>query len=260
MSKTPRFRRVLRWCALGLVLLLLATAGGMWWAHRHLTRLIVASFNRTYPGLELSAKGVALTGTGELEVKAVRVRVRQDGSEVLKVPAAKVRFSWSGLRAHFIREIVVEQPTIKVTDALLAALPAGGSGSSDGVPWRIGHLAIMGGSARIDVAALPEARFAFNLELTEGSGANRLEVTKLSVRTRPDGTEVLALPALKVRASLAEWRQQKIPEVVVEAPRVVVTDRLLASLSAKAGGESVLPAWTVEWERRGQTNSRTADQ
>ncbi len=246
MSKTPRFRRVLRWCALGLVLLLLAAAGGTWWVHRHLTRLIVASFNRTYPGLELSAKGVALTGTDELEVKAVRVRVRRDGSEVLKVPAAKVRFSWSGMRAHFIREIVVEQPSIKVTDALLAALPAGGNGSSDGLPWRIGHLAIKGGIGRIEVAALPEARFSFQVELTEGGGANVLEITKLSVRTRPDGTEVLALPALKVRASLPELRQQKIPEVVVEAPRVVVTDRLLASLSAKTGGESVLPAWTVE--------------
>ena len=109
MSKTPRFPRALRWCLYGLVFLLLAGAGGMWWAHRHLAKLIVGSFNRTSPGLEMTAKAAVLSGFDELALKSVRVRVRRDGSEVLRVPAATMRFSWRGLRAHFIREIVIEQ-------------------------------------------------------------------------------------------------------------------------------------------------------
>ena len=245
MSKTPRFRRVLRCCALGMLLLLLAAAGATWWAHRHLARLIVASFNRTYPGLEMSAKAAVLTGLGELEMKSVRVRVRRDGAEVLKVPAAKMRFSWRGLRGHFIREIVIENPRCKVTDALLAALPAGGSGGGEEVPWRIGHLAITGGSGRVAMAALPEARFGFAVELSEGAGANQMKLTGLSVRTRPDGAEVLALPAVIVEASLAELRRQMIRGVEIAAPRLIVTDRLLAALPAPGGGEAAAPAWTV---------------
>ena len=187
--------------------------------------LIVASFNRTYPALELSIRGVALSGISELDVKNVRVRVRRDGSEVLRVPAAKIRFSWREMRAHFIREVVIENPRFHATDALLAALPESAGGSSDAVPWRIGHLAVTGGSGRVDLAAWPEVRFGFRTELTEGAGANETEVTGLSVRTRDDGAEVLALAALKVRASVEDLRGQRIREVWVDAPRIVLTDR-----------------------------------
>ena len=156
---------MVRWCAWGLVFLLVAGAGGMWWAHRHLAKLIVGSFNRTSPGLEMTAKAAVLSGFDELALKSVRVRVRRDGSEVLRVPAATMRFSWRGLRAHFIREIVIEQPRFRVTDALLAALPAGGSGGGETVPWRIGHLAVQGGVGRVDLAAQPRVDFDFAVEL-----------------------------------------------------------------------------------------------
>lgn len=243
-----RTRRWLRRGVLALVLGALLAGGALWWAHRHLTRLIVASFNRTYPGLEMTAKAAVLSGLGELELKAVRVRVRSDGSEVLKVPSAKMRFSWRGLRAHFIREVVIEQPGVKVSDALLAALPAGGSGSGskDAVPWRIGHLVVNGGTGRVEVAALPPLRLGFAVELHEGEGANVFTIHALSMRTRPDGAEVLALPAVQVRASLAELRQQRIREVVVESPRVVVTDTLLAALPPKKADDPTRPAWTVD--------------
>ena len=192
----------------------------MWWAHQHLAKLIVGSFNRTYPGLEMTAKTAVLNGFDELALKSVRVRVRRDGSEVLQVSAAQIRFSWSELRAHFIREIVIEQPSFKVTDALLSALPAGGSASASGdaVPWRIGHLAVKGGKGRVDLATLPGARFGFDGELTDGPGTNQFAVTGLSVRTRPDGAEVLALPSVRVRASLDDLLQQRIREVVVDGP------------------------------------------
>ena len=237
---------MLRWCAVGVLILLLAAAGATWWAHRHLARLIVGSFNRTYPGLEMSAKGVALTGTDELNLKTVRVLVRSDGSEVLKVPAAKIRFSWREMRAHFIREIVVENPRFKVTDALLAALPSGGSGGSDEVPWKIGHLGITGGSGRVDLRGFPTAGFGFRVEFSEAVGANEIEVARLSVRSRADGAEVVALASVKVQASVEDLRRQRIREVIVDAPRVAVTDGLLALLPAKGGGDSATPAWTVE--------------
>ena len=245
MSKTRRFPRVRRWCAQGILLLLLAAGGGTWWAHRHLARLIVASFNHTYPGLEMSAKAAVLTGFGELNLKSVRVRVRRAGAEVLNVPATKVRFSWGGLRGHFIREIVIENPRGKVTDALLAALPTGEGAATEAVPWRVGHLAVKGGSLRIEVATLPSARCGFVAEFSEGAGANQMKVTGLSVRLREDGTEVLALPVVQMEASLADLRRQTIREMEIAAPRISITDRLLATLPAQAAGETAAPAWTV---------------
>ncbi|MCE9611918.1 MAG: hypothetical protein K8R23_17105 [Chthoniobacter sp.] len=243
-----RTRRWLRRGLLALVLGALLAGGALWWAHRHLARLIVASFNRTYPGLELTAKAAVLSGLGELELKSVRVRVRSDGSDVMKVPSAKLRFSWGGLRAHFIREVVIEQPGVKVSDALLAALPAGGTGggSADAVPWRIGHLAVKGGTGRFDVAALPSLRLGFEVELNEREGANVFTVHALSGRTRPDGVEVLALPAVQVRASLADLRQQRIRDVTMESPRVVMTDALLAALPPTKPDDPARPAWTVD--------------
>ena len=239
MTNPARFRRILRRCVLGGLLLLLAAGGATWWAHRHLARLMVASFNRTYPALELSAKGVALAGVSELDLKTVRVRVRRDGSEVLSVPAAKIRFSWREMRSHFIREVVIENPRFKITDALLAALPESAGGSSDEVPWRIGHLAVKGGNGRVDLAALPEVRFGFRAELSEGAGANEMAVTGLSVRTRGDGAEVLALASVKVRASVADLRQQRIREVFVDAPLEVCEQRDVKGLYAKARANQI---------------------
>ena len=247
MQKPRRFTRILRWCAVGALLVLLAGAGATWWAHRHLARLIVASFQRTFPGLEMSAKKVVLSGTGDLELRSVQVRARSDGSEVLKIPAAKIRFSWREMRAHFIREVVIENPRVRLGDALLAALPAGGGGGGGGeaVPWRIGHLAIKGGGGRVDLAAFPSAAFGFDVEFSEGAGTNEVQLARLTVRSRADGAEMLALPVVKVRASVADLRGQRIREVLVDAPRVAVTDGLLALLPAKSGADSAAPAWTV---------------
>jgi hypothetical protein len=242
---------VLRRCAIGLAVVLLLVGLGTWWAHQHLTRLIVGSFNRTYPELEMTAKAAALTGSGELNMKNVRIRARRDGSEVLAVPSAKVRFSWSGIRTHYIEEIAVENPRITVTDTLLTSLPAQTEEPDDGAPWHIGRIAIKGGKARVAVAKLPEMRFGFQLELTEGTGTNEIALNNISLRTQPDGVEVLRLPEFKVRASVADLREQRIREVVLTAPRIAITDQLLASFP-KAAPANPTPAsatakpWTVD--------------
>ena len=238
MSKPSRIRRVVRWCAWGLVFLLVAGAGGMWWAHRHLAKLIVGSFNRTYPGLEMTAKAAVLSGFDELALKSVRVRVRRDGSEVLRVPAATMRFSWRGLRAHFIREIVIEQPRFRVTDALLAALPAGGSGGGETVPWRIGHLAVQGGVGRVDLAAQPRVDFDFAAELgaraVDGTTPVSLALAALRVRLRGDEAVALEIPGVQVQATLEGLRARKVRGITIAEPKLAVTDALLAAFPAAA--------------------------
>ena len=238
MSKPSRIRRVVRWCAWGLVFLLVAGAGGMWWAHRHLAKLIVGSFNRTYPGLEMTAKAAVLSGFDELALKSVRVRVRRDGSEVLRVPAATMRFSWRGLRAHFIREIVIEQPRFRVTDALLAALPAGGSGGGETVPWRIGHLAVQGGVGRVDLVAQPRVDFDFAVELgaraVDGTTPVSLALAALRVRLRGDEAVALEIPGVQVQATLEGLRARKVRGITIAEPKLAVTDALLAAFPAAA--------------------------
>ena len=238
MSKPSRIRRVVRWCAWGLVFLLVAGAGGMWWAHRHLAKLIVGSFNRTSPGLEMTAKAAVLSGFDELALKSVRVRVRRDGSEVLRVPAATMRFSWRGLRAHFIREIVIEQPRFRVTDALLAALPAGGSGGGETVPWRIGHLAVQGGVGRVDLVAQPRVDFDFAVELgaraVDGTTPVSLALAALRVRLRGDEAVALEIPGVQVQATLEGLRARKVRGITIAEPKLAVTDALLAAFPAAA--------------------------
>jgi hypothetical protein len=253
-SKPSRLRRALRRCAAGLAVVLLLVGLGTWWAHQHLTRLIVGSFHRTYPDLEMTAKAAALTGTGELNMKNVRIRARADGSDVLSVPSAKVRFSWSGIRTHYIQEITVEKPRITVSDKLLAAIPASKDSPGGDAPWRIGRIAINGGAARVNLASFPDTRFGFHLELTEGGDINELSLTGLSMRTRADKAEVFALPGFRVRASMDDLRQQKLREVVLLAPRLTITDQLLASFPSKASTPAnpapastpAEPQWTVD--------------
>src|SRR5205814_8304505 len=106
MSTNRWFRRALRLCIIGTIVAGLLVAGGTWWADQHLARLVVDAVNRAYPQLRLSAKTVALTTTGELELKAVRLRLRGDGSDAIIIPSAHLRYSWRELRRNFIREIV----------------------------------------------------------------------------------------------------------------------------------------------------------
>ncbi len=97
-------------------------AGGGWWAHRHLTQLTVEAVNRAFPNLQLSAKTVAISGAGVLDLKSIQLRVRHDNSTVVSIPAAQVRFSWQELRQHYVREVVIERPSVRVTEALLTAV------------------------------------------------------------------------------------------------------------------------------------------
>jgi hypothetical protein len=247
MTETRRRPRILRWLGIVALTFVVIAAAGTWWAHRHLTRLIIASFDRTYPGLALSAKTVALSWSGELNLKSVRITVRRDGSEVLNVPSAKVGFSWRGLRGHFIREIQIEKPRVKITDDLLTALPPGSPRKSDDAPWRIGRLLVRDGAVRLDLAALPSARFQFSVDLEEKSRAtNRIALSAVSVRTRPADAVALEIPLVEVRASAEDLAARKIRDVLVNAPRVVVTDQLLKSLPAGTGETQSGPAWSVD--------------
>src|SRR5258708_341815 len=80
MKPPRRLRRALRVCFFGLLALFVLLAGGVWWAHRHLPRLTVEAVNRAFPELQLSAKTVAFSTTGVLDLKAIRWTDRHDGS------------------------------------------------------------------------------------------------------------------------------------------------------------------------------------
>ncbi|MEP6672668.1 MAG: hypothetical protein ABJF10_26120, partial [Chthoniobacter sp.] len=58
---TRRFPRVLRLGGLVFLAGLLLLGGAAWWAHSHLTKLLVASFNRACPELMLSARTAAFS-------------------------------------------------------------------------------------------------------------------------------------------------------------------------------------------------------
>ena len=247
MSTNRWFRRTLRLCIIGSIVAALLAAGGTWWAHQHLTRLVVEAINRTYPQLRLSAQTVAFTPTGDIELKAVRLRVRSDGSEVLFIPSAHVRSSWRELRENFIREIFVDHPKIMVNDTLLAGL-AEGTNAAAGPPWRVGRLAVVGGRASLDLAAAPLVRLGFDLHLTESGVAseNIIALNSIRVRAREDADDALTISALRVRASAEDLRQQRIREILIDQPQLQLTDRVLALLPKSSSEPAAELPWRIE--------------
>lgn len=250
MKPHRRLRRVLRFCFFGFLALLLIAGFGLWWAHRNLTRLAVEAVNRSFPGLQLSAKTVAVSSAGVLDLKAIRLRVRDGDAQAVSIPRAQVRFSWQELRQNYIREVVIDEPEVKVNDALLAAAGSATSPSGSGessAPWRIGKLTIKGGSAHVDLKGQPSARFGFDVQMAEDAPAtNHIQITSLHVRESEGGPEVLSLPALKVSASPEDLQRGKLREVVVEAPQIHLTDPLLAMLPKSSAEESSTPAWSCD--------------
>jgi len=224
--------------------LLVLIGGGAWWAHRHLTRILVESVNRTYPGLDLHAKTAAFSGPGELKLEAVRLRVAKDQSPALSVAFAKVHFSWKELRQRFIREIVVESPRVVVTDALLRALPPSKGGAGD-APWRVGRLSISSGSALVDLASFPKLEFNFGVEAGENS-ERQVRLSAVRARLRGRTTDAVSISGLQVKFSPEELRQGKIRDLILDSPHIAIDDALLALLPKSSPQTSAAPVWTVE--------------
>lgn len=244
MTTPRRFRRVLRFFLALLVVLLLLTGGGAWWAHRHLTRILVESVNRTCPGLDLHAKTAAFLGPGELKLEAVELRLAQDQSPALSMGSAKVHFSWRELQQRFIREIVIENPRVAVTDALLKALPGGGA-SGNNAPWRIGRLSVSGGSALVDLATLPRMEFGFAVDAGENV-ESRVRLNAVRARLRNGTADAVSVAALLVRFSPDELREGKIRGLILDSPHIAIDDALLALLPKSSAESSGAPSWSIE--------------
>jgi hypothetical protein len=254
MTKHPRFWRAFRLGGLVILVLLLLLGGVGWWAESHLAGLIVGSVNRAYPGLTLSANAAVFSPPNELRLEAVRLCLRSDHSEVLRLPAARVRFSWWELRRHFIREIVIEHPSIRITDQLLAALPARSTNelhSSRDIPWRVGSLSISGGSCNLDVAPAPLVQFQFAADISDGASRadathHQVRLTAVRARLRGEIADAVSIPALTVTFSPDELRRGIVRELVVKSPSVVLNDPLLAIIPKQTATGATATAWRIE--------------
>jgi hypothetical protein len=250
MKNPRRLRRALRWCFAGCLVFLAFAAGGVWFGHRHLTRITVEAVNRAYPGLQLSAKTVAFTQAGELDLRAVQLRIRGKEEDAIFVPSMQVRFAWPELRQQFVREIVIDQPRVQVTDALLAALAGEakvGSEASASQPWQVGKVTISGGEVNVDLAGLPTLHGTVSLRLEDGALAgNQLEITSVRVRVPGEEADALTLRSLKVSGSLDDLRRGKVRELTIVEPHLRITDRLLAALPKTSSDNAAAPAWSCE--------------
>ncbi len=250
MRNPRRLRRALRLCLVVVLVFLALAGGGMWWAHRHLTRLTVQAVNGAYPGLQLSAKTVAFTKAGDLDLRAVRLKVRDGGGEALYVPMMRVHFSWRELRERYVREIFIDQPRVHVTEALLAAVmdkaqaatPAGG-----GADWRVGKLTINDGEISAEIAGLPSARARLSVRMDDSAPmGNEAVITSLRMRAPGDEVDALTLRSVTIGGSLDELRQGRVRELAIIEPHLRLTDRLLASLPKSSAEKRATPTWNCE--------------
>ena len=250
MKNPRRLRRALRLCLAGCLVFFMLAVGGVWFGHRHLTRITVEAVNRAYPGLQLSAKTVALTKAGELDLRAVHLRIRGKNEDVLFVPSMQVRFLWSELRQQSIREVVIDQPRVHVTDALLAALAGetkAGLEASASQPWEVGKVTVTGGEVSVDVAGLPALHGKVSVRLEDGALAdNQLEITEVRVRAPGEEVDALTLRSLKLSGLLDDLRRGKVRELTIVEPHLRLTDRFLASLPKTSSDNATAPAWSCE--------------
>jgi hypothetical protein len=172
-------------------------------------------------------------GAIELALAALRVRLRGDDADTLTIPTARVAGTLAGLGRGELRELVIVQPRVNVTDRALAWRPppmgerasARAHDERDAAredarppsafpPWKIGRLAITGGHGRVDLAGAPLAEFGFGTRWQEAAAESAelqsVEVLDLSLRTRQAGVEpFLRVPAIRAEFRFADLLQQR---------------------------------------------------
>src|SRR5262245_53525022 len=110
LKRLLRLVAVLAFIALGVAL----------YAYLNLRDVVVWYANRGNPQLELDVRHASLRWNG-IELGDVILKLRATNGEVVRIPSARIRFSWSDLGQHRIGTIILNKPHIRITDALVNA-------------------------------------------------------------------------------------------------------------------------------------------
>ena len=254
------FRRWLRRLILALLIATLILAGLWWWYAPTLGKIALALTNRAWPDFAVEAASVRRTSLDHLEIKNLRVRLRADESEVVTLAQVDVSATWRDLRAHRIRELRLDAPEVRVTDAVLAVLSAAGESGTTSAPWTIEHLRLEHGQLGLKIAAAPPLVVSLDAQLsgvrTGGVGEDaeqKIQFRDFRLQTRgEDGTDFVRVPLVEAtftwRGLLAEKRLASLRIQEPECRYDAAVARTFPRPSPAAATGSLAPSPSSPWK------------
>lgn len=236
---------------MGLVLVAL-----WWWWEPTLGKVGLAAVTRALPDFRVEARSVERRGLEHLEIRGLRVRLRADGSEVIALERVDVFASWRELAARRIRELRLDAPEVRVTDALLAMIEGMGGGDGATTPWTIDALKIESGRVGVKIAGVPPLSVSLEAQLsgvrTGGVGDDaeqRVVLSNLRLETREEpGTEWVRVP--RVEATFT-WRElldsRRLAKLRIENPEVRYDRAVERTLASPDSAPVAEPAAGAPW-------------
>ncbi|MEP6670862.1 MAG: hypothetical protein ABJF10_17015, partial [Chthoniobacter sp.] len=184
----------------------------------------------------------------QLRLTSLRARLRDEGADAIGIAALTIKFSPEQLGQMKIDELVVDSPHFVVTDRLMALIPQSSTGGP-GPAWSIGSVSIEKGKGRVELAAWPRMQFGFSAQFADpqrkGNAPLALNLDHVSAHLRQDGSESLSVASARIVATVEGLRAQKIREIAIEDPHVIVTDSVLAAFTPSATPPAATAAPTI---------------
>ena len=254
-------RRLLRWgfrwtrrlFVLGLIFA--AVLAGLWWWYQPtLGKIALAAANGAFPDFAVEAASVERTAWDHLEIKRLRVRWREDSSEIVTLARVDVFATWQELRAHRIRELRIEAPKVQVTDALLAMLGAAGESGTSAAPWTIERLRIEHGQLGVKIADAPPITVSLDAQLsgvrTGGVGDDaeqKIQLRNLRLQAREaGGADFVRVPLVEAGFT---WRglleDKRIASLRVQDPECRYDAAVQRAVPAAAAPAAPSSPWKV---------------
>ena len=248
----PKRRRWLRGMAWNLLLAGLALIVLAMLAIFFITPLGVWAANRLLPAWNVAADRITLDAKGGITVSGLKVRLREDGSNVLAVRRARVTFSWRELFRRHLTAVDLSGLRITPNDASIAEVQKIlASGDPDDPGWRIDRIAVREGAVKAALAGRPSAEGRFDVEIP-GVPATAADTKPGFVRLRgwalrsPEGRAILTVPDATLAFTAAEISAGHLRRLAVNDAQIVLTEEALALLAT--GSPSAGPArpWRVD--------------
>jgi hypothetical protein len=224
------------------VMLFLAFGIGLF-AYFNLRDVVVWYANRGNPRLELDVRRTSLRWNG-IELSDVVLKLRENNEEVVRIPSARIGFSWSDLGQHRIGTVTLNKPHLRITDRLL-----GSPGNASDVqattqpetqPWQIRKFAVIDGTGEIDLAAAPVIRFSFapefhdlqlSSETRQATAPQTIAVEKIEFLSRGvNPQQIGSINRIELKFSQEGAGKMNFDEIVVRAPSFQITPDAAATL------------------------------
>ena len=217
-----------------------------------ITPLAVWAANRMLPAWNVTADRITLDANGGVTVSGLKVRLREEGSDVLALRRARITFSWRELFRRHLTAVDLNGLSITANDAAIAAAQKTlGDGGSNDPGWRIDRIAMRDGTVKAALAGRPSAEGRFDAEIP-GVAAPDADAKPGSVRLRglvlrsPAGRAIVTIPDATLSFTVAELSAGHLRRLAVNDAQIALTEEDLALFATDSPSAGPARPWRVD--------------